>query len=183
MPAWNPGPRVEEAEMEFRELLQRRYSVRAYKTIPVEEEKLQQVLEAARLAPTAANRQAFRLIVIRTEGRGAELKRIYPPEWFAAAPIVIAAVGIPNENWVRRDQRNYVDVDVAIVVDHLILAAADLGLGTCWIGAFDPAAACEVLGLPDGVEPIVFTPLGYPADEPRPKLRRPLSELVRYDHW
>jgi nitroreductase len=84
---------------------------------------------------------------------------------------------------VRRDQRNYVDVDVAIVLDHLILAAADLGLGTCWIGAFDPAAASEVLGLPDGVEPIVFTPLGYPADEPRPKLRRPLSELVRYDHW
>jgi nitroreductase len=169
--------------MEFRELIQRRYSVRAYKTIPVEEEKLQQVLEAARLAPTAANRQAFRLIVIRTEGRAAELKRIYPPEWFSAAPIVIAAVGIPKENWVRRDARNYVDVDVAIVLDHLILAAADLGLGTCWIGAFDPKAACEVLQLPEGVEPIAFTPIGYPADEPRPKLRKPLSELVRYDHW
>ena len=169
--------------MEFRDLIQSRYSVRAYKTKPVEEEKLRQILEAGRLAPTAANRQAFQLIVIHTEGRVAELKRIYPPEWFAQAPIVIAAVGIPGENWVRRDQRNYVDVDVAIVLDHLILAAADLGLGTCWIGAFDPKAAREVLGLPENAEPIAFTPIGYPADEPRPKLRKPLAELVRYERW
>jgi len=169
--------------MEFRELIQRRYSVRAYKSLPVEEEKLQQVLEAARLAPTAANRQAFQLVVIRTAGREKDLKRIYPPEWFTQAPIIIAAVGLPKDNWVRRDARNYVDVDVAIVVDHLILAAADLGLGTCWIGAFDPAAAREVLGLPDDADPIVLIPLGYAADEPRPKLRRPLSELVRYEKW
>jgi nitroreductase len=169
--------------MEFRELIQRRYSVRAYKGLPVEEVKLQQVLEAARLAPTAANRQAFQLIVIRTAGREKDLKRIYPPEWFTQAPIIIAAVGLPKDNWVRRDARNYVDVDVAIVVDHLILAATDLGLGACWIGAFDPAAAREVLGLPEDADPIVFIPLGYPADEPRPKLRRPLSELVRYEKW
>jgi nitroreductase len=169
--------------MEFRDLIRSRYSCRAYKSIPVEEEKLQQILEAARLAPTAANRQAFRLIVIRTEGRAAELKRIYPPEWFSQAPIVIAAIGVPQENWVRRDARNYVDVDVAIVLDHLILAAADLGLGTCWIGAFDPQAARQVLGLPEGAEPIAFTPVGYPADEPRPKLRKPLADLVRHERW
>jgi nitroreductase len=169
--------------MEFRELIQRRYSVRAYKGVPVEEEKLQQILEAARLAPTAANRQAFQLIVIRTAGHEKDLKRIYAPEWFTQAPIIIAAIGLPKDNWVRRDARNYVDVDVAIVLDHLILAAADLGLGTCWIGAFDPVAAREVLGLPDGAEPIALTPLGYAADEPRPKLRRPLSELVRYEKW
>lgn len=169
--------------MEFRDLIQRRYSVRAYKSLPVEDEKLQQVLEAARLAPTAANRQAFQLIVVHTAGREAELKRIYPPEWFSQAPIIIAAVGLPKDNWVRRDARNYVDVDVAIVLDHLILAAADLGLGTCWIGAFDPAAAREVLGLPESAEPIALTPLGYPADEPRSKLRRPLADLVRYEKW
>jgi nitroreductase len=68
-------------------------------------------------------------------------------------------------------------------MDHLSLAAANAGLGTCWIGAFDPAAAREALGLPDGVEPIAFTPLGYPADEPRPKERKPLSDLVRYERW
>jgi nitroreductase len=81
------------------------------------------------------------------------------------------------------DGKNYNDVDVAIVMDHLILAATDLGLGTCWIGAFDPDAAREVLGLPEGVEPVAFTPLGYPADEPRPKRRVALSELVRYETW
>ncbi|MEE8621383.1 MAG: nitroreductase family protein, partial [Syntrophobacteria bacterium] len=77
----------------------------------------------------------------------------------------------------------YNDVDVAIVMDHLILAATAEGLGTCWIGAFDQAAAKEVLGLPDGVEPITFTPLGYAADRPPRKKRKPLSELVRYEKW
>jgi nitroreductase len=74
-------------------------------------------------------------------------------------------------------------VDVAIVMDHLILAAANLGLGTCWVASFDLAAAREVLHLPNEVEPIAFTPLGYPADQPKPKERKALSELVRYEHW
>jgi nitroreductase len=81
---------------------------------------------------------------------------------------------------VRRDGKTYVDVDVTIAMDHLILAAADLGLGTCWIADFDPVAAREVLQLPEGVVPVVFTPLGYPADELRPKRRKPLSDLVLY---
>lgn len=166
--------------MGFMELAASRYSVRAYKPDPVEGEKLHQVLEAARLAPTAANKQAFQLLVIHTTGRDEALKRIYGQDWFVQAPIVICACGFPGQNWVRRDGKNYNDVDVAIVMDHLILAAADLGLGTCWIGAFDPAAAREVLELPEGVEPIVFTPLGYPADTIRPKRRKDLAELVRY---
>ena len=169
--------------MEFSELIQKRYSVRAYRPLPVEEEKLTRVLEAARLAPTAANRQSFQLIVIHTAGREAELRRIYKPAWFTQAPIVIAAVGLPAGNWVRMDGKNYNDVDVAIAMDHLILAAADLGLGTCWIGHFDPDVAREVLGLPAEAEPIVFTPLGYPADEPKEKRRKPLSDLVRYERW
>jgi len=169
--------------VEFSELIKKRYSVRAYKPDQVEDEVLNQVLEAARLAPTAANRQPFQLVVIPTAGREAELKRIYPSGWFTQAPLVICACGIPAKGWTSRDSKNYTDVDVAIVMDHLILAAANLGLGTCWIGAFDPAAAREVLGLPDGVEPIAFTPLGYPADQPRPKKRKALSDLVRYERW
>ena len=169
--------------MEFSELIAKRYSVRAYKPDPVEDEKLEQVLEAARLAPTAANRQPFQLIVIHTAGREAELKRIYGQDWFVQPPLVICACGTPARGWTRRDGKNYTDVDVAIVMDHLILAAADLGLGTCWIGAFDPAAAREVLGLPDDVEPLAFTPLGYPADRPGTKKRKALSELVRYERW
>jgi nitroreductase len=79
--------------------------------------------------------------------------------------------------------RRYLDVDVAIVMDHLILAATDFGLGTCWIAAFNATAAREILELPDEVEPLIFTPLGYPADEPGAKERKSLSELVRYEKW
>jgi len=169
--------------MSFADLIRGRYSVRAYKHDDVPDDVLLQVLEAARLAPTAANRQPFQVIVIHTKGRKSELRRIYARPWFTDPPLVLAIVGVPGEAWVRMDGKNYTDVDVAIVFDHMILAAADLGLGTCWIGAFNPAAAREVLCLPDGVEPIAFTPLGYPADELRPKERRPLDELVRYERW
>lgn len=169
--------------MEFSNLIQRRYSVRAYKPDPVEDDKLQGLLEAARLAPSAANRQALRFIVIHTEGREEELQRIYNRDWFVQPPLIICACGIPSENWVRKDSKNYNDVDVAIAMDHLILAATDAGLGTCWIAAFDANAAREVLRLPDNVEPIAFTPLGYPAVQPGPKKRKDLSELVRYERW
>jgi nitroreductase len=169
--------------MEFLNLTKSRYSVRAYKSDPVADDTLQQVLEAARLAPTASNRQPFQLIVIHTAGREADLLRIYDEQWFVQAPLIVCACGLAERAWVRMDGKNYVDVDVAIAMDHLILAATDLGLGTCWIAAFDPAAAREVLGLPEGVEPIAFTPLGYPADRRRPKKRKALSELVRYECW
>ncbi|MGC8780693.1 MAG: nitroreductase family protein, partial [Anaerolineae bacterium] len=104
-------------------------------------------------------------------------------EWFAAAPLVIGICAVPGEAWVRRDGANYAFVDAAIAMDHMILAAADAGLGTCWVAAFDPAAAREILGLPEGVEPVAFTPLGYAADAPRPKERKPLAELVRHERW
>jgi nitroreductase len=169
--------------MEFSELIRKRYSVRAYKPDAVEEDKLQQILEAVRLGPTASNRQPFQFIIIHTVGREAELRRIYNRHWFVQAPLVICACGIPAQNWVRSDGKNYNDVDVAIAMDHLILAATDVGLGTCWVAEFNPAAAREVLGLPDGVEPIAFTPLGYPADQPQPKVRKALSDLVRYESW
>lgn len=169
--------------MNFLELAKRRYSVRSYKSEPVEQEKLDRILEAARLAPTAVNIQPFQLVVIHTADIEAELLRIYRKKWFVQAPIVICACGIAGKSWVRKDGKNYNDVDVAIVMDHLILAATAEGLGTCWIGAFDPAAAKEVLRLPEGVEPIAFTPLGYAADSPPRKKRKGLAELVRYEKW
>jgi nitroreductase len=165
--------------MEFFELIKKRYSVRAYKSMPVEEEKVRLVLAAAVIAPTAANRQPFRLIVVPTKEREKELKRIYPRDWFVQAPLLICACAVASEAWTRKDGKNYADVDTTIAFDHLILAAHDLGLGTCWIAAFDPAAAREILRLSADFEPIAFTPLGYPADEWKPKKRRPLSDLVR----
>jgi nitroreductase len=176
-------PSVRGLIMEFSELVQKRYSARAYRSDPVEDEKLQQILEAGRMAPTAANRQPFQFIVIHTRGREAELKRIYGHDWFVQPPLIVCACAIPSKAWVRRDGKNYGEVDLAIAMDHLILAATNLGLGTCWIAAFDPNAAREILHLPDDVEPIAFTPVGYPADRPTPKKRKALSELVRYENW
>ena len=169
--------------MEFTELISQRYSVRAYESRLVEEEKLQKVLQSARMAPTAANHQPFQLIVAHTAGRENELRHVYHREWFLQAPMVICACGIPAQAWVHRNGKSYLDVDIAIVMDHLILEAANQGLGTCWIASFNFEAAREVFGLPDEVEPIIITPLGYPADEPKPKERKPLTELVRFENW
>ena len=169
--------------MDFQELARTRYSCREYRGEPVEEEKLTAVLEAARLAPTACNRQAFRLYVLTTAGRQEAIRRLYSRDWLAQAPLLIGIAGDSGGNWVRGDGRNYVDVDCAIVMDHLILQATDLGLGTCWIAAFDPDFARKLFDLPAGIEPLAFTPLGYPADSPSVKERKPLEKLVRYEHW
>ena len=170
--------------MELSELISKRYSVRAYKSDPVEDDKLAKVLEAARLAPTAANRQPIKLLVLHTAGRETELSGLYHRSWFIQAPVLIVACGLPSQGWVRGyDQSNFTQFDVAIVMDHLILAATNLGLGTCWIASFDPKIVRQILRLPDEVEPVVIVPLGYPADEPGPKTRKPLSDLVSYEAW
>ncbi len=169
--------------MDFLELVRSRYSVRAYQSQAVEVEKLEQVLEAARLAPTAANKQPIQFLVIHTGGREEELRRIYNKDWFVTAPIVICGCGLVNEAYVGKDGQNMAVVDVTIAMDHLILAATSLGLGTCWIGAFNPQAAREILGLPEGVEPMICTALGYPADSSKPKERKALEDIVRYEHW
>ena len=171
--------------MDFSELILKRYSCRHYSPASVEEEKVNQILEAARLAPTAANMQPFQIIVINTANKKDELKKIYPREWFIQPPLVFCICSLPEEGWYRKkfDQRKYAIVDAAIVVDHITLQAADLGLGTCWIGDFDPQAAREYLKLPEHVDPIAFTPLGYPLDEPREKIRKSLEELIHHDTW
>ncbi len=169
--------------MEFSELIQKRKSIRGYTSAAVETDKLNRVLEAANLAPTATNRQPFQIIVINTRGREQELKRIYPKDWFVQAPLVLCICALPENAWSRMDGKNYAEVDATIAMDHLILAAHNEGLGTCWIAAFDPGATREILGLPKNVVPVAFTPLGYPADEGRPKKRKSLKELVRYEKW
>jgi len=168
--------------MSFQELVRTRYSARAYDPAPVDEDALARILEAARLAPTAANRQAFRVVIVRTAGREGELRRIYDRDWFVQAPLVLAVCAVPAEGWVREvDGWSAAGVDATIAMTHLLLAAADEGLGTCWIASFDPTVAREVLDLPEGVVPWAFTPLGRPADARSPKERRPLEELI-LDH-
>jgi len=169
--------------MDIQELINRRYSVRAYKPDPVEDDKLTRVLEAARLAPTARNLQPFQVIVIHTHGKNEELLSIYRDNWFVQAPLILCVCGMPSLAWVRRDGRRYMDVDVAIVMDHIVLAATELGLGTCIIAAFDVLNARKVLLIPDEIEPLLFTPLGYPANAPGRKIRKKLEDLIRYEHW
>jgi nitroreductase len=169
--------------MEFNDLIQKRYSVRGYQTKPVEDEKLNKVLDAARLAPTAHNYQPFKLIVIKTRGNEVDLKRIYDRKFFVEAPIVICACTMLEDGWTRDDGKNYAEVDTTIAMDHLILAATELGLGTCWIGKFDLKAAREVLNIPENVLPLIFTPLGYPNDTPRTKQRKGIDDIVAYDKW
>jgi nitroreductase len=165
--------------MGFQQLVRARYSVRAYDRAPVDEGALTRILEAVRLAPTASNRQAFRVVVVRTEGRERDLLRIYDRDWFVGAQLVLAVCAVPEESWVRAvDGWSAAGVDATIAMTHLVLAAAEEGLGTCWIASFDPAVAREVLELPDGLVPWAFTPLGHPADSLPPKERRPLGELV-----
>ncbi|NTV53283.1 MAG: nitroreductase [Candidatus Firestonebacteria bacterium] len=170
--------------MNFLELAKARYSVRAYKSDPVPEELLQQVLEAARLAPTAVSRQPFQILVVHTAGRKEEILKFYPREWLVQAPLLIGICTLPGEAWVRKyDQKNYAEVDATIAFDHLIMAATDAGLGTCWIAAFDPQAARQIFNLPPNVEPLLFTPLGYPAGKPGHKPRKSLDALIRYERW
>lgn len=163
--------------MELFKAIEKRRSVRAYKPDPVEEEKLERILSAANLAPTAANKQPLRVVVAEVRGREAELGRVYGKDWFVQAPLVLAVFALPEESWRRSDGSVYAEVDAAIVMDHIVLASTALGLGTCWIGAFDPEAARAVLGEP-GWQPIALTPLGYPAESPNARPRRGVAEIA-----
>lgn len=171
--------------MKFIELAKRRVSVRGYVSAPVSDEELAEVLEAGRLAPTAKNLQPFCFIVVRQKENLAALAKGYAAPWFTTAPVVIAVCVKSSKGWTRdlTDGKNFCEVDAAIAADHMTLAAADLGLGTCWVGAFNPPLIREALALPAGVEPVVLITLGHPADEGRPKTRKPLNELVRYETW
>jgi nitroreductase len=166
--------------MDFFDVIQARRSVRSYKPDEVEAEKLQKILEAARIAPTAANRQAFKVVVVKTKGHEEQLKRIYNRDWFVQPPLVLAVCSVKGGYWVRSDGRAYSDVDAGIVMDHIILAATALGLGTCWIGAFNEQAAIELLELGDGLEPVVLAPLGYADDKPRERVRKAIDNVIIY---
>jgi nitroreductase len=169
--------------MDFYDVIRTRRSIRKYRQTPVEQAKLDRVLEAARLAPSAANLQPWHFILIRDARTRQNLRDAYGRDWFVGAPVIICACAEPGKAWVRRDGKNYADVDVTIAFEHLVLAAAAEGLGTCWIGAFDPVKLKMILGLPDGIEPLAMTPLGYPDDTPRPASRKSMSEILRFDKW
>ena len=169
--------------MVFLDLMKERFSVRAYKAMPVPEAMLTQVVEAGRMAPSAANRQPWHFILVQDAAQRRALGEAYPRDWFWKAPAIIVVCVEPGRAWTRSDGHNYADVDGAIAMTSMTLCAADLGLGACWIAAFDPAKVRNALGVPSGIEPFALMPVGYPADLPREKIRKPLTEVLRRERW
>jgi nitroreductase len=173
--------------MDFLKLAKNRYSCRRYRKQPVEKEKLEQVLEAARVAPSACNFQPYCFVVVTDEELKNEVASAYGGRWLKEAPAIIVACGDHKKSWKRFDGKDHCDVDVAIAVDHITLAAAELGLGTCWICAFNAERCREVLNLPDHIEPVVLLPIGYPDDQVNPgrhqENRRPMEDLAFWNEF
>ncbi|MBP1639809.1 MAG: nitroreductase [Bacteroidetes bacterium] len=171
--------------MNFIDLANKRRSVRNYKAQPIEQEKLEYLLEVARIAPSAVNFQPWKMIVITDKNLLNQLQDCYPREWFSTAPVCIVVCGDHTKSWKRSsDEKDYCDVDIAIATTYLTLAATDLGLGTCWICNFDVRKCVATLSIPKHMEPIALIPVGYPSDPndllEEKKQRKPLSELVEY---
>ncbi|MCK4880873.1 MAG: nitroreductase family protein [Bacteroidales bacterium] len=169
----------------FLDIAKNRYSCRKYDTRRVEEEKLILVLEAGRVAPSAANFQPWHFYVIQETDDLERFYGTYHREWFRTAPCVIVICADHRHSWKRKaDGKDHGDVDAAITTDHMTLQATELGLATCWICNFDVERTRELLKLPEYLEPVVILPLGYPLDETdserHNEKRKPLSEIVSY---
>ena len=170
--------------MNVYEAIQARKSVRDYLAKDVPDEKIERVLQAARMAPSASNRQEWRFVVVRDEKIRAELASAALAQTFVAeAPVVFVCCAETDEHVMRCGQMSY-PIDVAIAVDHMTLAAVEEDLGTCWIGAFDEAAVKSILGIPKGIRVVAILPMGYPADPGTVKKSRlPMDRLVRDEKW
>ncbi|MCW4043828.1 MAG: nitroreductase family protein [Candidatus Bathyarchaeota archaeon] len=170
--------------MDVIDAIKTRKSVRSFLDKPVEEAKLNTVLEAGRLAPSAANRQEWRFLVVRDPETRKRIAMAAGRQTFVGeAPIVIAACAETDNKVMRCGQLSY-PIDVAIALDHMTLAAVELGLGTCWIGNFDEQLVKKILGIPDTIRIVQLLPLGYPTDPSAiEKIRLPVEKIVRYDRW
>lgn len=165
------------------EAIKTRRSIRSYLDKPVEQDKLLRVLEAARLAPSAANKQEWRFVVVRDAGTRKKLMVAAKGQSFIAqAPVVIACCAETDQHVMTCGQMCY-PIDVAIAIDHMTLVAVEEGLGTCWIGAFYADQVKEILGIPQDVPVVELLTLGYPAAVPGPSSRLPLNRIVKYERW
>ncbi len=168
--------------MEFFDLIQKRRSIRGYAQQPVEEWKLQKILQAVNDAPSAGNRQAYEVFVVREfKDRSALATAAYGQEFLKLAPVLLVFCTHPALSEARYGQRGvrlYTLQDASIACAYAMLAIEDLGLSTVWVGAFDDDAVWQAIGAPEGLHPVAMLPVGYGADTPKPKTRRDLSGLV-----
>jgi nitroreductase len=157
--------------------------VRAYKANDVEEDKLKKVLEAARLSPSASNRQDWKFIVVKNKEIKKRLARAaFGQSFIGEAPVVIVACGTDSKAVMGCGQPTHT-VDVSIACAFMILQAQELGLGTCWIGAFDEGETKKILNIPGHVRVVAVIPLGYPNQTPSQKFRKGLDEIVCYEKY
>ncbi|HHT49637.1 MAG TPA: nitroreductase [Firmicutes bacterium] len=168
--------------MDVMEAIRARRSIRQYENRPLPEEVLGEILEAARLAPSARNRQDWRFVVVKDEQQVQRVAAATGQSFLATAPVIIAGVGLQPEQVMRCGVPNYA-VDLAIAMTNITLAATAHGLGTCWIGSFDQEEVKKVLKIPDTYKVVELMSLGYPAEQPAARPRKPLSEVVSYDYF
>ena len=183
--------------MDFLDLVRKRRSIRKYKSDPVPDEKLTYVLEAARVAPSWGNRQCWKYIIVTDEDlrKKIVMRREAPDveegtarprrsrEWIAQAPVIIVGCADPTKSGYK-EEKSYYLLDMGISMEHLILAAAEQGLGTCWIGGgFNESIVKEALGIPEDIRVVALTPLGYPDEVTDPRSRQTLEEMTCRDRW
>lgn len=168
------------------EAIERRRSIRAYSDKPVPREALMQVLEAVRLAPSWKDKQCWSVIVLSDRGTiralGEALRHNPGREVYETAPYFLVFVADPEKSGVRDDKPYYM-TDIGIAMQNGVLAAAELGLGTCWVGAFTEEPVKQLLGVPEALRVVAITPLGYPAEAPEARPRKPMAELAYENRW
>jgi len=168
--------------MTLLDVIAKRYSCRDYQERPIEQEKLDKLLEAARLAPSAKNLQDWRFVLVKNKQMKLQVAECTNrPQIFGKAPIIIVACS--NSDEIMRCGQHVGPIDVAIALEHIALTAADLGLATCWIGSFDAQKVRRLLDIPPDVAIIELMALGYPANARRPTTREPIDNIVCYDKW
>ncbi|MCF6466664.1 nitroreductase family protein [Clostridium sp. Cult2] len=168
--------------MDVLSAIEGRRSIRKYSSKPVEEEKLLKVLEAARLSPSAKNRQEWKFVVARDPEIREKLTEAIGQPFVGEAPIILVCCGTETEGIMKCGQPRYT-VDLSIATAYMILEAYEQGLGTCWLGSFDENMVKDVLDIPEEVRVVSITPLGYPDESPSPRPRKSLDQIVCYDKY
>lgn len=166
------------------EVIEKRRSIRKYRSQPLDQMNINRILEAARLAPSAANCQPWHFIVVTDPETRQKMKNVYDRDWFVSAPLILIGCADPEDGWVRRDGENYSEIDVAIAMQNMVLVATELGLGTCWVADFDEAAIHQILQIPEAKKIVAIITVGYP-DTIKGVVtdRKSLNEIVHFKKW
>lgn len=169
--------------MNLMEVVKNRYSCRSYQSKPIEPEKLQTLIEAARLAPSARNMQDWRFVIVTDAPTRQDLQEAAAGQEFVGqAPVIIVACSCTNKR-MNLCSQPYSSINVSIALEHIALAATSLGLATCWIGSFKPQSVRSILNIPTHIEIVELMTVGYPADSPKSPNRLPAEQIACYEKW